>query len=41
MEEQGLVERVKVNIKTSRGRNTIFWRTTASCELFRKAFERG
>jgi predicted ArsR family transcriptional regulator len=29
MEEQGLVERVKVDIKTSRGRNTVVWRTTA------------
>jgi predicted ArsR family transcriptional regulator len=41
MEKQGLVERVKVDIKTSRGRNTVGWRTTASGELFRKAFERG
>ena len=41
MEEQGLVERVKVDIKTSRGRNTVVWRTTASGELFRKVFERG
>ena len=41
MEEQGLVERVKVDIKTSRGRNTVVWRITASGELFRKVFERG
>jgi predicted ArsR family transcriptional regulator len=41
MEKQGLVERVKVDIKTSRGRNTVVWRTTASGELFRKVFERG
>jgi hypothetical protein len=41
MEEQGLVERVKVDIKTSRGRNTVGWRVTASGELFRRVFERG
>jgi predicted ArsR family transcriptional regulator len=41
MDEQGLVERVKVDIKTSRGRNTVGWRATASGELFRKVFERG
>ena len=41
MEKQGLVERVKVDIKTSRGRNTVVWRTTASGELFRRVFERG
>jgi hypothetical protein len=41
MEEQGLVERVKVNIKTSRGRNTVVWSTTVSGELFLKVFERG
>jgi predicted ArsR family transcriptional regulator len=39
MEEQGLVERVKVDIKTSRGRNTVVWRTTASRELFRKVLK--
>jgi hypothetical protein len=41
MEKQGLVERVKVDIKTSRGRNTVVWPTTASGKLFRKVFERG
>jgi DNA-binding HxlR family transcriptional regulator len=41
MEEQGLVERVKVDIKTSRGRNTVGWSTTESGELFLKVFERG
>jgi predicted ArsR family transcriptional regulator len=41
MEKQGLVERVKVDIKTSRGRNTVGWRITATGELFRKVFERG
>jgi hypothetical protein len=37
MEEQGLVERVKVDIKTSLGRNTVVWCVTASGEPFRKA----
>jgi predicted ArsR family transcriptional regulator len=41
MEEQGLVERVKVDIKTSRGRNTVGWRVTESGELFSRVFERG
>jgi hypothetical protein len=41
MEEQGQVERVKVDIKTSRGRNTVVWRITPSWELFRRVFERG
>jgi hypothetical protein len=34
MEEQGLVERVKVDIKTLSGRNTVGWRTTATGEAF-------
>jgi hypothetical protein len=41
MEEQGLVERVKVDIKALSGRDKVGWRTTATGKLFRKVFERG